>query len=75
MNQRDSLSFNKNIFIYKLVDSKNPDLYYFKALSSFIKGDNKQAVNYLQKSINYGFTDHYKLEKEFSSEIIDLIEF
>ena len=48
--------------IYELLEPKNPDILFFKACQSVMDKSSDKAMENLQKAINLGFYDFYRLQ-------------
>jgi len=48
--------------IYELLEPKNPDILFFKACQSVMDKSTDKAMENLQKAINLGFYDFYRLQ-------------
>lgn len=56
--------------VYKYAEPENSYAYYFQALYDFQNGNSKSCLENLEKSINLGFTDYGKMNREFSENIV-----
>lgn len=66
LNQNNLNAANHFLKIYELVDAKNPDAWFLKAIYFSKSGDNQTAFTCLKKSAQLGFSDVNRLKKENS---------
>ena len=59
---------------YIYAEPENSYAYYFQALYDFQKGNNKNCIESLNKSLNLGFSDTEKLKQDFPNNILNEIE-
>jgi hypothetical protein len=59
----------KNLGLYKLVEPKNPDMFYFTALYLLKSGTQDSISEYLQKAIDAGYVDRKKIIDNFPENI------
>jgi hypothetical protein len=66
--------FPKYLAIYEKLEPQNPDLYFFKGIYAYTQGNQQEAKQDLQKSLQLGFTDKGKMRKFFSQDfLIDIL--
>ncbi|MBN2214270.1 MAG: hypothetical protein JW723_08495 [Bacteroidales bacterium] len=55
----------KTLEIYKMVEPRNPDMFYFSALYSLKSGKSEHVSENINKALENGFQDTLQLKKEF----------
>ena len=60
----------KYLSIYEMLEPKNPDLYYFKAVYAYALSNNDETIINLKKALKYGFSNDLKLQQSFPQIII-----
>ncbi|HJX70880.1 MAG TPA: hypothetical protein VJ346_02980, partial [Bacteroidales bacterium] len=55
----------KTLEIYKMVEPRNPDMFYFFALYSLRTGNEELVSGYIRDALENGFTDTMQIKKEF----------
>jgi predicted esterase len=70
----DLVIAEKLIPIYRIIEPKNPDCYFFYAILLDKKGKTKEAAASLQKSIELGFTEKPKVRTSFSKAVLDAVK-
>jgi len=63
----DDFSLAKILFVYRLLEPHNPDMFYFSAFIPYRKGDKAAAVLLLKQALQSGFSDRSRLQKDFPS--------
>ncbi len=59
---------------YEFAEPANPDPYFYRAVYAWHYGDSKACVEYIKRSIELGFSEWGKLEKEFPGSILESLE-
>jgi predicted esterase len=65
INQQNVETLNKILFIYRILEPENPDMFYFSSFSYFWKGNNEATLSMLKKALKAGFSDRDQLRKDF----------
>ncbi len=58
---------------YAFAEPENPDPWYFKALHAYRSGDQESCIEFLDRSLKLGFSEHKKLERDFPGNILDQV--
>jgi len=61
----------KYFAIYEIIAPQNPDYYFFKGVYAYTQGSESDALKYINKAKEYGFTDDVKISKYFPREFIE----
>ncbi len=64
----------KYLEIYKRLEPKNPDLFFFKAIYALSQDKQEEALNYLRKAKKLGFNDQNKIYRFFPQELINKLK-
>ena len=62
-------ALNKTLYIYRMLEPDNPDMFYFSAFPYFWKGNNEATLSMLKKAMEAGFSDRSQLKKDFPESI------
>ncbi len=58
---------------YALAEPENPDVYFFRALDAYHRGDQELCMASLEKSMQLGFSDRQRLKVEFPENILQSV--
>jgi len=59
--------------IYSLLEPKNPDVFYFSAISDMLQGNEKKTIINLKKAKELGYSDLKQMQKDFPEETLNLL--
>jgi len=59
--------------IYSLLEPKNPDVFYFSAISDMLQGNDKNALKNLKKAKELGYSDLKQMQKDFPAKTLKLL--
>lgn len=59
----------KILFVYRMLEPENSDMFYFSAFPSFWKGDEQATVSMLKNAREAGFSDFGRMKKDFPETI------
>ena len=74
LKKQNSEALNKILTIYRILEPKNPDMFYFSSFSYFWKGNNKATIAMLKKAIMAGFSDLSQLKNDFPEAITSMLQ-
>ena len=61
----------KYLEIYQRIEPQNPDLYFFKAVYAYTQSQEADALNFLRKAKDLGFTDDDKIRTFFAQDFVN----
>ncbi|RLD40346.1 MAG: hypothetical protein DRI86_15445 [Bacteroidetes bacterium] len=61
----------KYFAIYEIIAPQNPDYYFFKGVYAYTQGSESDALKYIEKAKEYGFTNDVKISKYFPREFVE----
>lgn len=61
----------KYLEIYQRIEPQNPDLYFFKAVYAYTQSKETDALKYLRKAKDLGFTDDDKIRTFFAQDFVN----
>jgi len=67
--EKNVVKLNKILCVYRMLESQNPDLFYFSSFIYLWKGNSKSTISMLKKSLAAGFSDKGQLKKDFPASI------
>jgi len=65
LRSNDLNNAGKTLEIYKMVEPRNPDMFFFFALYSLRTGNEELVSGYIRDALENGFTDTMQIKKEF----------
>lgn len=65
--------YPKYLSIYEKLEPENPDVFFFKGFYYYTQGSQDQAKQFLEKSLELGFTDKEKMRKFFPHDFLSQI--
>jgi predicted DNA-binding protein YlxM (UPF0122 family) len=68
--KKDIPQLEKMLSIYEMAEPKNPDVFYYKAYSSFLKNEKDSVFGNMKKAYELGFEDSVRLQSDFPAEIV-----
>ena len=67
-------ALNKILFVYRVLEPENPDMFYFSSFPYYWKGNNEATLSMLRKALKAGFSDKSQLKKDFPQIVDRLVE-
>lgn len=64
---------DKALFVYKLIEPQNPDMYYFSAIYNLKTGNSRLAEELLHQALIAGFSDTMLIRSNFPLSIVNSI--
>lgn len=64
---------NKTLFVYEQLEPSNPDVFYYKSLYAYFNQDTLNSLKNMEKAIDLGFSDNFRLQKDFPDEFLKLL--
>ena len=61
----------KYLQLYEMIDANNPDLYFFKAVYQYARGNDNNAIIAIQKAKELGFVDVERMNGFFAQDFIN----
>ena len=65
LQSNDLISASKVLYLYRLLEPKNPDMYFYSALFKFKSGKNDDAIKLLKEALDLGFIDKSLIIQSF----------